>query len=137
MADADLLGLVELRRVRLVVRAHLVVGDVLGLDALFVLVLEEAADHELLLGAPHLGRLVEVLRVRLLGEQLEAHHLVEQLATALGAVVASREIRPLVGDRLGELADRDRVIADLRERLRRLLLGEAVHARLVRPAAAA
>ena len=130
VAGADLLGRVELGAVRLVVRAHVGVRDLLG-AALIEALLEEAPDHHLFLGALDLRQIVVAPPLGLLREELEADHLVEELAPPLGAAVAGADERALRGQLVGEVAERDVRVADLHEGLRRLRLGQPVDARRV------
>ncbi|MCZ7681976.1 MAG: hypothetical protein M5U28_25560 [Sandaracinaceae bacterium] len=127
VARAHLLGRVELGGVLLVVGAHVLGADGLR-PALVEALLEEAADHHLLARALDLREPIVAAPAGLLGEQLEADHLIEELAAPLRAAVAGADEGALGGELLGELPDRDGGVADARERLVALRLREAVHA---------
>ena len=128
VARPELLRLVELVVMRLEVGLDVRVGDVRELDVILELGLHHGLDHHLLARALDLVAAVVALRVGVGGEQLEADHVVEELPAALRAAVARAQVRGLLRQALGELADGDRLGADLHERLGLLLLRQPVHA---------
>jgi hypothetical protein len=96
---------------------HLRLGDVLGFDPRLELLLHELLDHHLLHGADDLGVLVEAALPGLLGQDLEADQVVQELLLALERGVAGADVGRLLVDALLEVADRDLVTVDVRDDL--------------------
>ena len=119
VAGAALRRLVELGGVRVVVRLDLVVRDVRQLDAVVVEhLLHHFLDHHLTAHALDVGLLLLAALLGFEREQLEAHHVVQELAASLRAAVARAQVGRLIAEPVGELAERDRGVADLGEHLR-------------------
>ena len=113
MEDARALGLDEVVKVPVVERLQLGLGDVGAGELLVELVLDQLLDH----GPLHLvfdgGALVEPLALSLLGEQLVADQVLEELPLAVERVVARAQERAGLVEPVLELRGGDDLVAHL------------------------
>src|SRR5690554_4310190 len=80
----------------------------------------------MILDAADLWTLKIALSLGLDREELEANHILEELAPSLDIFVARAEIRALFGEMIGEIAGGDDAIADGGDRSAQLFRREAV-----------